>query len=173
MGVITESMTVDRALEIFVKAPLNDSNLALSLLPIVAGAMVMELYFGRYTEEELGWNTAVGNSIIWLTTGVTLFTVFASTPGEKNAALGLIALGLFFGIMDFTHKWPDYIAFFVSSSGIVYSITYAVTILVRTDLEVDAVSLRAAALFIVGSNIVFKIIELVEPSKNNGSGLDI
>lgn len=170
MGLITDGITVERAFEIFFIAPLQNPNLGLSLLPVVLGALVMELYFGRFKSESLGWNTAVGNMVIWLTTGMVLFTAYAQTSGEKNAALGLILLGLVFGALDFFHKWPDSVAFLVSSSGVVYSLTYAATVLVRADLDIDGTSLKAAALFVVAFNVAFKAVETLEPSKG-GRGI--
>ncbi|MCJ7429449.1 MAG: hypothetical protein MUP66_03600, partial [Candidatus Nanohaloarchaeota archaeon QJJ-5] len=49
--------------------PFEYPDLLPSLTPIIVGMLVLELYFGRYTHEELGWNTAVGNATMLVTTG--------------------------------------------------------------------------------------------------------
>ncbi|MEK6921550.1 MAG: hypothetical protein AABX82_06710, partial [Nanoarchaeota archaeon] len=52
----------------FVNLPLAIPNILWTILPLLGIAFFIELYFGRYKTEELGWNTAFGNtiSLLWV-----------------------------------------------------------------------------------------------------------
>lgn len=169
---ITGESSIGYALETFIYTPIHQPELIPTLLPIILGAIVIELYFGKFTNEELGWNTSVGNSVIWITTGANLLLSSGLQQAEKQAAYALIAVGSLVGYMDFYHKWPDTIAFLVSSSGIVYTLAYITVIFVKTDLEVTDQTLQAAAVFFIGVQIAFKILQGFESTADQGSDYD-
>ena len=163
---ITNNLTVEETLETIVFAPIRQPELLPTVLPLVVGALVIEMYFGKYTTEELGWNTSVGNAVIWATTGITLLMTTEMTQQEKFAAYGLIGVGGFIGYLDFYHKWSDTIAFVVSSSGIVYTLAYVAVILIKTSLPVNMTTAKAAGIFIVAVNIGFKIMQGMETPRD-------
>lgn len=153
-------------LEEFVYAPVRYPELLPSLLPLILGAIVIELYFGKYKREALGWNTAVGNAIIWVTTGVTLIITSNLDSMERQAAYALIGVGGLVGYMDFFHKWPDWMAFLVSSSGIVYSLAYIIVVMIKTGIPLNDTSIKAGAMFFIGVNLVFKFIQGFETPRD-------
>jgi hypothetical protein len=165
------SLTVEEAIKTFIFTPMRQPELLPTVLPLVLGAVVIELYFGKYTQEELGWNTSVGNAVIWATTGVTLLMTTEMTQNERFAAYGLIAVGGFIGYMDFYHKWSDTVAFVVSSSGIVYTLAYISVIMIKTSMPVNQTTVKAAAVFLVGVNVVFKVVQSLETSRDQ-TGVD-
>ncbi|MBD3354899.1 hypothetical protein GF361_02850, partial [Candidatus Woesearchaeota archaeon] len=55
-------LTISRFMEL-VTAPYHHSELLWITIPLVAALILMDIYFGRYKKEELGWNTAVGNTL--------------------------------------------------------------------------------------------------------------
>lgn len=169
---ITGGSSIGYALETFIYTPIRQPELIPTLLPIILGAIVIELYFGKFTNEELGWNTSVGNAVIWITTGANLLLSSGLQQAEQQAAYGLIAVGSLVGYMDFYHKWPDTIAFLVSSSGIVYTLAYITVIFVKTDLEVTDQTLQAAAVFFIGVQAAFKILQGFESTADQGSDYD-
>src|SRR3989344_5233011 len=61
----------DRALELAMQPSIHKDMLIL-LLPLLATLFVMQIYFSRYKREELGWNSAFGNSIVLLFVGISL-----------------------------------------------------------------------------------------------------
>ena len=143
-----------------VKAPLNNPEIIPTILPIVAGAVVIELYFGKHKQESLGWNTSVGNAVIWVSTGITLYMTESLTTPELYATYSLIGLGLFIGYMDFFHKWSEAVAFTISSAGVVYTLTYLLVIFVKTDLTPsNRKTLYASGIFFIGTIVAFKIIQ--------------
>lgn len=166
---ITEyQLSIESVVEELVMAPVNHPELIPNLLPLILGALVIELYFGKYSQEDLGWNTSVGNSIIWVTTGVTLLLTAEPTNLELYATLFLIGIGSLVGYMNFFHKWSSTVAFIISSAGIVYSIAYIVVIVVKTDLPVNETVMQASIVFIVGVNILFKVLQAFETPRDRG-----
>lgn len=63
--------TYNRIWEI-VQAPATHSDMIWIIAPIVIAFLLMSFYFGRYKKEELGWNTAFGNSMVLIFATVDL-----------------------------------------------------------------------------------------------------
>ena len=159
--------TTEEIIKSFILTPVKQPEILPTILPLVLGAIVIELYFGKHEREDLGWNTAVGNAIIWVTTGVTLIiTTQSLSQGEEYVAYTLIGFGSFVGYMDFYHKWSETIAFLVSSSGIVYTLAYIAVILIKTDTPVNETTMKASAIFFIATMIAFKILQSMETSQN-------
>lgn len=156
------SQALTEVAEMFALAPVRHPEIVPTVLPIVAGAIVIELYFGKHKNEELGWNTSVGNAVIWITTGVTLYMTETLTTPEMYATGALIGLGLLVGYMDFFHKWSSTTAFMISSSGVVYTLAYILVIIVKTDLPMDQSTMEGAAVFFIGANVAFKLLQTLE-----------
>jgi len=154
--------TVRTALENFVFAPMRNPELLPTVLPLIIGVTVIELYFGKYQKEDLGWNTAVGNSVSWMSTGIILLITTETTQQEKYATYGIIGIGALLGYLDFYHKLSDTVAFIVSSSGVVYTLAYVSVIMIKTSMPVNQTTLKAAAIFTIAVNIGFKIIQSFE-----------
>jgi len=160
--VVLTDYTIRTALETFVLAPIRQPELLPTVLPLIIGVTVIELYFGKHTNEELGWNTAVGNSISWMSTGIILLITTETTQQERLATYGIIGIGAFLGYLDFYHKLSDTVAFIVSSSGVVYTLAYISVIMIKTSMPVNITTLKSAAIFVVIVNIGFKIIQSFE-----------
>lgn len=163
---IANQETIRGTIETLVYTPFKQPEILPTVLPLVLGAIVIELYFGKYTKEELGWNTSVGNAVIWATTGITLLMTTQMTQQEKSAAYILIGIGALVGYMDFFHKWPDTVAFIVSSSGIVYTLAYIAVILIKTSTPINSTTMKAAAIFFIGVNVFFKVIQSLETPRD-------
>lgn len=86
---------------------------------------------------------------------------------ETVAALSLVGLAVLVGYMDFFHKWPDTIAFVISSSGVVYTIAYIIVVMIKTSMPVSPTTLKAAAIFFVAVNVGFKLMQSMETSKSS------
>lgn len=166
-----ESEALIELVQTFALAPLENPEIIPTVLPLVAGAIVIELYFGKYETEDLGWNTAVGNAVIWVSTGVSLYMTEQPTEPELYGIMALIGLGLFIGYMDFFHKWSSTMAFMVSSSGVVYTLAYILVVFVKTDMTINEETLMAAAAFFIATNIVFKGVQMLETSRDQRMGM--
>ena len=111
--------------EIF-SAPFRDISIWWLLTPIILFWLVLEVYFGMYKREKLGWNTALGNglNLFWIvvislkalfTKGLDLFSI------DKLIVVIFIAVYSAFIIsISFTHKLKEKIFFLFASPTIVY-----------------------------------------------------
>lgn len=160
--VLRSSGTVkERFIEILL-APLNYPEIIPSLLPLALGAIVLELYFGKYEHESLGWNTSVGNAVIWISTGVNLIITGGLAEAERLVAYGLIAVGGLMGYMNFFHKWGENLAFRASSAGIIYTAGYVTVIAAGTNMPVNETTFKAGGAFVLAALVVFHIIQRFE-----------
>ena len=154
----------------FALAPVRHPEILPTVLPLIVGAVVIELYFGKHQSEDLGWNTSVGNAIVWVTTGLVMYLNSDLTTNETYATMGLVGLGLGVAYLDFYHKWSSTVAFVASSSGLVYSLAYVFVVAVNTDMTLNSTTLKGAGVFLAGVMIVFKIIQSFETPVDRGFG---
>ncbi len=107
-------------------APLNHHDMLWMSVPLVIVTLAMALYFGRYVEETLGWNTAFGNSLILFFVAVDLVReIVRSNPlldlfgivvlPEFLMVVVIASIAVFLAVLDFFHKIPEDLAFFVSA----------------------------------------------------------
>lgn len=151
----------------FVTAPVENPDILPNVMPLILGAVIMELYFGKHKRESLGWNTAVGNAILWISTGISLYMTESLGEIQLYLVYGLIGLGFFVVYMDFFHKWPSTVAFVVSSSAMVYTLAYTLVIVVKTGLPMDILTYQSAAIFFVGINTLFFIVKAFETNTDS------
>jgi len=169
-SIVSNHGTLQEVVKEFVLAPMRYPEILPTVIPIIVGAVVIELYFGKHTNEDLGWNTSVGNAIVWVTTGLVMYLTTDLGTQETYATFGLIALGLGVAYLNFFHKWSSTIAFVASSSGIVYTLTYIFVVFVKTDMQLNNTVLKSAGIFLIGVIAVFKIIKAFETPANDGVG---
>lgn len=165
---ILQEEVISTAISIF-SAPIQHSDIVPTVLPLILGGMIVELYLGKYKREDLGWNTAVGNAVVWFATGVSLLVTESLEGLEVQATFFLVLLGLFVGFMDFFHIWPERIAFLVSSSGLVYTIAYTIVVMIKTEIEVNTATLLGAGVFIAAIQIVFLFLKFIEQPRDSFS----
>lgn len=165
---ILQEEVISTAISIF-SAPIQHSDIVPTVLPLILGGLIVELYLGKYKKEDLGWNTAVGNAVVWFATGISLLVTESLEGLEVQATFFLILLGLFVGFMDFFHIWPERIAFLVSSSGLVYTIAYAIVVMIKTDIEVNNATLLGAGVFIAAIQVVFLFLKFIEQPRDSFS----
>lgn len=169
-SILTSQSTLVEVIKEFVLAPMRYPEILPTVLPIIVGAVVIELYFGKHTSEELGWNTSVGNAIVWVTTGLVMYLTTSLSTQEKYATGGLVTLGLVVAYLDFYHKWSSTMAFIASSSGLVYTLTYIFVVVVKTGMELSPVVLKGAGIFLASVMVFFKIIQSFETPANDSLG---
>jgi len=167
-SILTSQSTLQEVVREFVLAPMRYPEILPTVLPIIVGAVVIELYFGKHSNEELGWNTSVGNAIVWVTTGLVMYLTTDLGTQEKYATAGLIALGLGVSYLNFYHKWSSTVAFVASSSGIVYTLTYIFVVVVKTDMQLNSIVFKGAGIFLAGVIVAFKLIKSLETPANDG-----
>lgn len=159
---------IERTL-VFFREPIENPEILPNVLPLVMGLVIMELYFGKHKEESLGWNTAVGNAVLWTSTGLSLYLTAELTQIQLYMVYGLIAIGGLVVYLDFFHKWPSTIAFVISSSAIIYSVAYLLVIIVKSPMPMEPLTYQAAALAFIAINGVFMFIKGLEKDADSFS----
>ncbi|MBU0667408.1 MAG: hypothetical protein ABIC91_04520 [Nanoarchaeota archaeon] len=86
------------------------------LTPIILLWVILEIYFGEYKHESLGWNTALGNaiSLLWVTIESMRF-LFANKSDNFWSNFVIIIVIMFYAFLIiyfvFTHKVSSKVAF--------------------------------------------------------------
>lgn len=162
-----QTTLTNRATEIAL-APLNHPDIISSIIPLVLGAVIIELYFGKHKTEVLGWNTSVGNAIIWISTGINLLLTGApETSLEKAVTYFILLSGSVIAYMDFFHKWSNAAAFRASSPDVIYPLAYVAVVITKTSIPANDLTIKAAIAFIIGTIVAFRIIRLFETPAPN------
>ena len=111
--------------EIF-SAPFRDLSIWWLLTPIILFWLILEVYFGMYKGEKLGWNTALGNglNLFWIVV-ISLKALFTKDLGlfsiDKLIVVIIIAIySVFIISVSFTHKLKENIFFIFASPTTVY-----------------------------------------------------
>lgn len=166
--IIQDQTSITSLMIEFALAPLKHPDIVSSVLPLILGAIIIELYFGKHEQEVLGWNTSVGNAVIWISTGINLILNSAlESFAEKIVVYFILLTGLFIAYMDFFHKWKPAVAFRVSTPDIIYPLGYVTVVIVKTDVQVTDMSLKAGLAFIITSFVVFRILRFFETPASN------
>lgn len=154
------------------------------ILPLVATLLAMELYFGVYSSEELGWNTATGNSLFLVLISCDLFrqlfrsgAISLETMKASPTLFTIAGSLLFFGIVtflfNFKHALPRKFAFSISSILPVNLFAYLAVVLVYSNLPyissvgipIDGVTALAGLLRFISLIVLFGLIHLIMPHK--------
>lgn len=165
-----------------VSAPGNHPNMIWIVTPLVIMLLLMQFYFGRYKREELGWNTAVGNSMVLIFVSLDLLRYIYGDTGINSLDVGSIPLNNFkatiialvvgsagFVMMftNFFHIMPKKFSFFISSSLPVNLMAYVAITLVYTSIPLDFFTLLAALILFVILLFFFNILHLIEPKSED------
>lgn len=137
---------VEKTVEI-IKAPVinRDTGLLWIITPLIITMFLMEFYFGRYNKEELGWNSAVANSLVLIFVSVDLFRYIygggnlsfdtLSNMTTQTFIACIVAInGIWFLYVNFFHILPKRFAFIMSSALPINLIAYISIIFVYTNL---------------------------------------
>jgi len=168
---------VNRGVEI-IEAPIHVPNMLWMLLPLLATLLLMEFYFGRYKNEELGWNTAFGNSLVLMFVAIDLFRRLYEPSGQGIfkyittasdikiiVPLGILILALILILVDFFHFIPEKIAYIMSSPTYINLIGLFGIILVYTDsIPLDWTSIFAFVILFIIANMISLLLYYIIPA---------
>ncbi len=152
-------------------APIRNPEMLWIAIPLIITIFMMEFYFGKHKEEELGWNTAYGNAIVLIFVAVDLIR-YTYNLGElfsfniKTLIIGLVIIdGILLTLIDFYHLLPKTFAFGLSSKLPINFLAYCAIIFIYESLPIDAITLGGLFLALLLLFIIMKIIDLVELEK--------
>ncbi|MCX8194282.1 MAG: hypothetical protein N3G19_02900 [Candidatus Pacearchaeota archaeon] len=169
----------ERALEIIRQPALNPEMLWM-LIPMLVSLFLIELYFGRYSEEELGWNSAVSNALVLFFVGINLaswlysngmlvgfmpvdIAIFDIALKKTFIAAVVIAESALLLFLNFFHLVAKRFSFGISSGLIINFVGAISIILVYSDIPLDIATFPAVLLIFICLVLFFWIIRLIEP----------
>jgi len=163
--------------EIF-SSPFRDLSILWLLIPIILFWLVMEVYFGRYKEEKLGWNSALGYglSMFWIVV-ISFKTIFENNfelfSIDKLLFVIFVAVySVFIIFVSFTHRLKAKIFFLFTSPTIVYYLFAIALLLVNDLLNISLwVIIDLVILYII--ILIFELIlKKVIPSAPESGGIE-
>ena len=164
------SRTWDRTMEL-VFAPLNQQDMLWTAIPLLIATLFMTLYFGRYKKEELGWNTAFGNTMVFLFVAISIirkmydqgggsFDNLFSSDLYAVLSVGLIAGGFLLMFFTYFHLLPKRFAFFIFSAPPINVSVYVVMAIVYANVVPDYLTVLAGVVLLALILILAKMIQL-------------
>lgn len=182
-------------------APFSHPQMFYIILPMIVTLVVLELYQGRYSSEDLGWNSAVGHALVLIFVSVDLLktiypdvapstmlnsiwfnaTHLGAQSGEAVTTLIAAAIGTYgflLLIIDFLHWLPKRLAFFISGNLQIHLLAYLGIAIVYSNqagadkVPVDWYTPLAGLLLFLLLWFLFGIVHLLTP-KYKGRKRDI
>jgi hypothetical protein len=168
-----------------IMAPLTHNDMLWIAIPLIITLVALEFYFGIYKDEELGWNTALGNSMVLIFVGIDLLrrlyyqgafeeisinALMSSTP-KTMLALFILSQGMVLILISFFHALPEGLAFVLSSPLYVNLVAFFSTAIIYTNLPLDFTTALAAAIIFVSSIFIIDIIHLIIPTRRKKTNI--
>ncbi|HSB47809.1 MAG TPA: hypothetical protein VLD37_07395 [Candidatus Bilamarchaeum sp.] len=160
-----------RLLELL-SAPLSSAELLWAAIPLFIATLFIALYFGRNRSEELGWNTAFGNTMVFLFVAIGLIQKMYNSGGLGSLA-NITSSGLYFTItvalalvsilmmaITYFHLMPKRAAFFLFSAPPLNSAAYVVMTIVYGNVPPDWVTAAAGIIFLFLILVVVKALQV-------------
>lgn len=174
----------DRFMEL-VSAPLVNQDILWFAFPLGIATLFMTLYFGKYRYEELGWNTAFGNTMVFLFVAIDLIRkMYYATPegGFGNLFTNplyfsitgiLVIVALLFMLITYYHLLPKSWAFFIFSNPPVNVSLYVVMTIVYTNVAADWITGAAGLLLFLVLSVILRGVQWLEQMSGREEGIEI
>jgi len=159
-------------------APIYFKEMIWILTPLLVTLIMMELYFDRYRDEELGWNTAFGNSMVLIFVSLDILRLLynkgmlAYISLESALVLSVIMIGFTLTLLTFFHSLPKQLAFCISSRLPINVVAYLTIVIVYAGIPVDVYTGIAALIFAFFVSKVLKILNWIIPESGEIPQLD-
>jgi hypothetical protein len=160
-----------------IEAPFFTQDMLWMLLPLLATLLLMEFYFGRYKDEELGWTEAFGNALILAFVSIDLFRHLYEPSGQSALQfialasnikviipLWIAGLALVLMFVDFFHFLPKKIAYVICSPAYVNLLGLLGIIIVYTPIPLDWTTIFACIILFVIANLISLMLYYIVPS---------
>lgn len=150
-----------------ITAPTHHTEMIWILIPLLTVIIMMIFYFSRYKDEELGWNTALGNSLIIIFVSIdllrTIYTAtnpgtiqnFSTNLGATVLVLLLFLVGIVMMFVNFSHILPKKIAYLLSSALPINLMAYVMITIIYSKVPIDVITIIAAIIFLALLLLIF------------------
>jgi hypothetical protein len=135
-------------------APVKIPEMQWAILPLLITVIVIETYFFRNVNEELGWNSAVGNSLVLVYVAIDL----ARQLFPETSPLGLLKEGfraILIVTVNFFHLLPKSIAYKIGSHLHVNYIAFVAVVLVYSSTRGMPIPIDVAT--VIAATIIFTL----------------
>ena len=145
-------------------APVHNPSMLWAAVPLLASLIIITMYYARYPQEEQGWESAVGNTLVLVFVSIDLIRYVYQNPQVedivrvagiplpmKTFAAALVLLeGFSLLVITYNHMLTKRTMHAVTSPLPVNLTAYVAMSVVYSDIPLDLTTLLAAlALFIV------------------------
>jgi hypothetical protein len=152
-------------------APLQNQNMLWAAVPLAIATLFITLYFGRNRREELGWNTAFGNTMVFLFVAISLIKEMYGQGGSWGGifsnelylalSIALASASLMLMFITYFHLMPKRAAFFLFSAPPINVTVYVVMTIVYANVPPDLATVAAGILLLITIILLTKIIQLL------------
>ncbi|MDO8628343.1 MAG: hypothetical protein Q7R56_01155 [Nanoarchaeota archaeon] len=163
---MTETEVVSERFFEIIKLPFHNADVFWTIVPLLVAAVGMQIYFGRNRTEELGWNTAFGNSITFTFVTASLVRYFVtsymwddlfypSLAFDKLVILGIfLVIGSYLIFGNYFHSLPKHFSFLISSSIVINGFAIMAVMLIQSSLPLEFPTFVAAGILFFGLVII-------------------
>ena len=159
-------------------APFYYPDMIWIIIPLVISVLLMELYFGRYPREEMGYHMALENTVFLLFVSVDLIRkLMLEHQGISSVKIFFVGVILLYSIglaiLDFFHKLSRNIAFKISSKTLVGFTAYTSIIIVYSEILIDITpisiitSIFSILILFVVFHTIIRILKFMEPKSHD------
>lgn len=152
-------------------APLQEQQMLWAAIPLAIATLFITLYFGRNRREELGWNTAFGNTMVFLFVAINLIREMYRQEGTWDSVLsnnlylalsiGLTLASMLLMAITYFHLMPKRAAFFLFSAPPINVTVYVVMSIVYADVPPDFLTVVAGILLLAAIVVLTRVIQLL------------
>ena len=177
------SVLYDRFMQI-VSAPLTNQDILWFALPLAIATIFMTLYFGKY-REELGWESAFENTMIFIFVAIDVVREIYYSSGEgswanlfnnsfySSISITLLIMGIIFMIIAYYRLLPKKWAFFVFNYAPMNVTLYVVMAVVYTNVAADWITLVAGGMLFALLYSLLRGIQWLEAHAGKEEGIEI
>lgn len=160
--------------EELVMAPANYPDMLWFSIPLLFAMIMVAFYFGRYQKEELGWNTAFENSMIFLLVSIDIvrrmyeskepytWMNIMDNPLYLSITVGLALFSLLSMWLVYYHLLPKRFTFFLFSKVPVSIALYVIMTIVYAGVPADWNTIAAGLILFLIAWTVVKIIQMIQ-----------
>ena len=124
------------------KSFIHDLSIWWVLAPVFLIWIIVELYFGIYKKEALGWNTALANGItlMWICVDSLRHTFSTEVSHfwlRFIVTLGFLLFGLFLIYVCFKHRFSERFTFHIASPNLIFFLALSVVLFTYGELSLS------------------------------------
>lgn len=159
-----------------ISSPFSKPEMLWTIFPLIFSLLFMEIYFGRWRNEKLGWNSAFANSVILLFVSINLlhvlWTEYSSLSLIPFSVLTkfilvflIITQAVLLMIVVYLHAFPKNLSFLIASPLTINLVAFLAIILIYANIPFNFPTLISSIMVYLLLLLVFTgIKDLIPPS---------